>query len=514
MTDRDVSPQELARRYLVTHDYRAGLGPKPQRAYRALTIWEEWIVSAPDKAWGVFEELVRLRPDDDDVLEQLCKRLESLLSEHWGDFHERVTELVVSNPRLTRIMPQAALQSSYYAPKYRTLPELADAWLEYVRQFSDAHLLDELIRDDPDRALPLALEVIHRAPSHQFNSFDVMSPLLELLRRHGSSIIDDVVAAAADSVAVRRVLWRMRRQQPDEPGPATIPQEVWTRVLRAAGDTTDYNCDDPPAVVTSLTSGDERIIASWFVSEDKRWASAALQDLVRDDPENAWVVIGLLVERADEDVLGSIAAGPLEDLLREHGAAMVSRVEAKARRDPVFKQCLGGVWLDARDVPEDVVRRLHAASEGELLVFEPTPTPPEILDLERVALTMLLAGEHKVLEALREQWRRSTVVRRNFGSGGIDVEFSVPADVPAIPDAAFVTIGDVWAEVHFLDQRLTFHLTIEDGRLESLNCSLYEEWPAPVLVKRVYYVRRDEVTNQDVETPERDMARFHARWGS
>jgi len=515
MTDREVSPQELARRYLVTHDYRQGLGPKPQRVYRALAIWEDWIVSAPEKAWGVFGEIVRLRPDDDDVLEQLCKRLEIMLSEHWDDFHERVAELVAANPRLTRIMPRAALQQSYYAPKYRSLPELADAWLEYVRHFSNAHLLDELIRDAPDRALRVALEVIHRAPSRQFTSFDVMSPLLELLRKHGPAVIDDVVAAAAESVAVRRVLWRMKPHQPERPGPSTIPAEVWDRVLRAAGNTTEYNTDDPPAAVTPLAPEDERIVASWFAYWAMFWTADALRELVHEHPDDAWAVIQLLVERAESDaVLGRIAAGPLEDLLCEHGAALVARVEDRARRDPRFKTCLGGVWLDSRDVSEDVARRLQAASEGEILMFEATPPPPEILDLERDALTMLLAGDHAVLEGLRGQWHRSSVTRRDYGWGGFDVEFAVPADAPPIPDADSVTLGDVGAEIHFLDHPVTFYVRIEKGRLERLHCSIGgEDWPTPVLVKRLYYIRVDEVTKQDVDTSERDMARFRARWG-
>jgi len=514
MTDQEVSPDELARRYLVTHDYNQGLGPEPQRAYRALSIWEEWITSHPDKAWGVCEELVRLRPDDDDVLEQLCHRLELLLSEHWEDFHDRVAYLVASNPRLTRIMPPAALSESHYAPKYRSPVELSDAWLEFDRHFPAANLVHELGRDDPERALTLALELIHRAPLYQCTSFDVMGPLLELLRQHGLQVIERVEVIAGESVAVRRVLWRMRPQQPDRPGTSTIYQDVWERVLRAAGDTTDYNSDDPRAAISPLEREDERIVASWFVCKDKDWASEALNELVREDPDKAWAVVELLVERADSDeLLGSIAAGPLEDLLRKHGAMLVSRVEEKARRDLRFKRCLGGVWLDPRDLSDEIIRRLHRASDGELRILEPRPTPHELLELERQAVTMLLTGAHRVLEALREQWSRSTVAHRSYGWGGGHVEFSVPADVPPICDADSVTIGDVCAEIHFLDSPVLFFLLIEDGRLAGLNCTIQGDWPDPVLVKRVYWIRTDEHATQDVETSERDLNRFRRRWG-
>jgi hypothetical protein len=59
-----------------------------------------------------------------------------------------------------------------------------------------------------------------------------------------------------------------------------------------------------------------------------------LDEAVYDKPEIAsnpdWVK---LVE--------VLAAGPVEDLLREHGPAVIDRVEAEARRNPAFNNVLG-----------------------------------------------------------------------------------------------------------------------------------------------------------------------------
>jgi hypothetical protein len=514
VSDKDISPQELARRYLVTHDYHEGLGPKPQRRYRALSTWEDWIVSTPEKAWPVFEEIVRLRPDDDDVLEQVCHRLELLLEEHWELWHERVTRLVEGNARLTRIMPRAALEKAYYEPKYRSIPELVEAWITQSLHHQNASRLDELIRDDPFRALALALEVINRAPLHGFTSFDVLSPLMDVLRKHGADVIDEVEAAAAASVAVRRVLWRMRPQQGDGSGPNSIAEEVWTRVVRAAGDTTDYNTDDPPGVASALAPDEEAVVASWFVYNAKFWSWDALRELVEDDPEAAWQAIEMLVGHANgEDLLGIIAAGPLEDLLAEHGERFVARVEQRALGDDRFRACLGGVWLDPEKIPEDIVRRLHDASEGRALILDPRPIPAPLLELEREATAMLLAGDHPVLEALRQQWRKATVVRRWYGWSGGHVEWSVPQEVPPIAEADFGTISDVRADVHFLERPVTFSVFIVDGRLDGLSCTIgAAEWPDPLLVQRLYYVRRDETTDDELEVAGRDLDWFRERW--
>ncbi len=255
-------------------------------------------------------------------------------------------------------------------------------------------------------------------------------------------------------------------------------------------------------------------MASWFVYNAKFWSWEALRQLVENDPETAWQAIEMLVGHPNaEDVLDIIGAGPLEDLLAEHGERFVTRVEQRALHDDRFRACLGGVWLDPEDIPENIVRRLHDASEGAALILDPRPIPAPLLELEREAATMLMAGDHWVLEALRQQWRKATVVRRSYGWSGGHVELSVPQEVPPITDADFVTIGDVRADIHFLEGPATFSVYVVDGRLHGLTCHLGGvDWPDPVLVRRLYYVRRDETTDDELEVAERDLDWFRERW--
>src|SRR5262245_47557786 len=67
------------------------------------------------------------------------------------------------------------------------------------------------------------------------------------------------------------------------------------------------------------------------------WAWDRVTDLVLEDPEVAWPAILALVRAAPDDlVLANVAAGPLEDLLSNHGASFIDRVETEARRDERF----------------------------------------------------------------------------------------------------------------------------------------------------------------------------------
>jgi hypothetical protein len=54
-----------------------------------------------------------------------------------------------------------------------------------------------------------------------------------------------------------------------------------------------------------------------------------------------------------------LAAGPLEDLLADHGAAIIVRVEEEARRNPRFNLLLGGVWRNS--MTHDIWQRVEAA---------------------------------------------------------------------------------------------------------------------------------------------------------
>ncbi len=70
------------------------------------------------------------------------------------------------------------------------------------------------------------------------------------------------------------------------------------------------------------------------------------RELVDDDPETAWKLILILIEKADTDrLLAYIAAGVLEDLVRGHFEAFIDRIEEKARQWPKFRRALTGVWF-------------------------------------------------------------------------------------------------------------------------------------------------------------------------
>jgi hypothetical protein len=55
-------------------------------------------------------------------------------------------------------------------------------------------------------------------------------------------------------------------------------------------------------------------------------------------------ILKVVAKRPSEWTLCMLAAGPIEDLIGECGDAFIDRIEVEARRDPVFRRALHGVW--------------------------------------------------------------------------------------------------------------------------------------------------------------------------
>lgn len=98
--------------------------------------------------------------------------------------------------------------------------------------------------------------------------------------------------------------------------------------------------------IVSVDHADQDVAASQRIDTETYWAFDALHDLESRCPEHAWAIVLLILRLAPEDggVLDNLAAGPLEGLLAHHGSTVIDWVESEARRNPKFKELLGGVW--------------------------------------------------------------------------------------------------------------------------------------------------------------------------
>ena len=81
--------------------------------------------------------------------------------------------------------------------------------------------------------------------------------------------------------------------------------------------------------------------------------------VVREHPEHAWqAILATVSDPRAKPHIGTLAAGPMEDLLSFHGEAFIDRIEATALSNPNFAWMLGGVWQFK--MSEEVWRRVQA----------------------------------------------------------------------------------------------------------------------------------------------------------
>ena len=96
------------------------------------------------------------------------------------------------------------------------------------------------------------------------------------------------------------------------------------------------------------------------------WEEVKERVLWGTDAHAAWHLVQSLVSAADETSLGYVAAGPLEDLVTAHGVVLINELEAAARQDPKFRECLGHIWLSEGELPPEILARVVRASGGRI----------------------------------------------------------------------------------------------------------------------------------------------------
>jgi hypothetical protein len=96
------------------------------------------------------------------------------------------------------------------------------------------------------------------------------------------------------------------------------------------------------------------------------------------DPRNADLALAYVILSGsrydDPHFLGVMAAGPLEDLLRDPAQEILDRVITEARKTPRFRWMLSGVWLHA--IAERAREPVQEAVGGWSLDDTPLPERP------------------------------------------------------------------------------------------------------------------------------------------
>ncbi|MEM6901445.1 MAG: DUF6869 domain-containing protein [Pseudomonadota bacterium] len=109
----------------------------------------------------------------------------------------------------------------------------------------------------------------------------------------------------------------------------------------------------------------ETLVDQWFLDQEvpenteSTLAIERVMDMTRDaSPQTQLSFIRRAVEKAETDhQLAIIAAGPLEDLLSDHGPDVIDDVVAVSRQDPKFRRTMTGVWR--QDMPDSVWQKIE-----------------------------------------------------------------------------------------------------------------------------------------------------------
>ena len=83
------------------------------------------------------------------------------------------------------------------------------------------------------------------------------------------------------------------------------------------------------------------IASTWIQNAETFWAWNKLHEIVSESHDKAWPIVIEIAKNSDSnEVLGSLAAGPLEDMLCAHGDVYYELVEKNANDVFNFKRAL------------------------------------------------------------------------------------------------------------------------------------------------------------------------------
>lgn len=99
----------------------------------------------------------------------------------------------------------------------------------------------------------------------------------------------------------------------------------------------------------------------------------------------------------------------------------------------------------------------------------------------------LLAGDDPLLATLREQYAAATVRDRELNANGFITRFEIPASAPLI-DRKLLHLDDLQVEVEGANTPVDTAVNVHNGRLRSLECSVYEgAFPESPRIKSAWY---------------------------
>lgn len=86
-------------------------------------------------------------------------------------------------------------------------------------------------------------------------------------------------------------------------------------------------------------------------------ANEKVRDRIDAGGQAALELVLALLSAGGWDEVSTVAAGPLEDLIHQHGDELIDDIEPLARQDDRFRAALGSVWLARGTLPVEVEQR-------------------------------------------------------------------------------------------------------------------------------------------------------------
>ncbi len=225
------------------------------------------------------------------------------------------------------------------------IEELSVAYLKNAAASQKAQLLD-IYTNEPAKAWMMVREIIRIAPKDSTPYTAIVYIFHKILPTYGDFILSDLEKEGRTNTLLNQCLVHVLNNYKKNPKFSGLTPGLLSRIENLYKKLITTN-PRLPLNKRDLPNSLKKIISAWCIYSETFWAFEELLDIVTKSPQQALkIIISLLNRTSDINIITIIAAGPLENLLVDHGLALKEQIQKYAVFNNNMKTALANVWLD------------------------------------------------------------------------------------------------------------------------------------------------------------------------
>ena len=203
---------------------------------------------------------------------------------------------------------------------------IASEWVSNAATYEAWETLDTMVHDEPERAWRVVKLMVGYAADYGTLAAIAAGPVESLLDL-GNDWVEEISHEAARSVRMRICLRGVYTDLPDDLRESVENEQTDVRSVPQSG-------------LADATDEEIGLMVRWLQNSSSSLANSLFLEMLKDDPEDAWDVVRVLVRLADDDasLREDVYLHAVDAFLSKHFGPFRDRIAELARNSAALRQ--------------------------------------------------------------------------------------------------------------------------------------------------------------------------------